>query len=100
MAIARRKAKKKVTKKKVTKRRAEISIRDISKILRRIDKTSGVLELSARQLRFEAEKIQKRPRVLGDAAKNMEQAVRAAETTVRVFRRVLEREMDAIEDRR
>jgi hypothetical protein len=95
MAIARRKAKK-----KVTKRRAEISIRDISKILRRIDKTSGVLELSARQLRFEAEKIQKRPRVLGDAAKNMEQAVRAAETTARVFRRVLEREMDAIEDRR
>ena len=98
MAIARKA--KKVTKKKVTKRRAEISIRDISKILRRIDKTSGVLELSARQLRFEAEKIQKRPRVLGDAAKNMEQAVRAAETTVRVFRRVLEREMDAIEDRR
>ena len=99
MAIARRKAKKKVTKKKVT-RRAEISIRDISKILRRIDKTSGVLERSARELRFEAEKIQKRPRVIGASAQNMEDAVNAAETTIRVFRRVLEREMEAIEDRR
>ncbi len=85
----------KTTKKKST-RRAALSIGDIKKILSRLDKTSSVLERTARELRYEAEKIQKRPGVVGAAASNMKTAARQAETTLRVFDRVLERELERL----
>ncbi len=85
----------KTTKKKST-RRAALSIGDIKKILSRLDKTSSVLERTARELRYEAEKIQKRPGVVGAAASTMKTAARQAETTLRVFDRVLERELERL----
>jgi len=87
------------TRRKVTKkttRRAPLSIGDIKKILSRLDKTSSVLEGTARALRYEAEKIQKRPGIVGAAASNMKSAARQAETTLRVFDRVLERELERL----
>ena len=108
--LKRKKATKKTTKratKKTTKRatkkavrRAEIGIGDIKYLLLRIGQTSTTLERSARELRYEAEKIQRRPGIVGAAALNIEQTVSGVETVARVFSRSLKKELKKIEAKR